>query len=74
METDLPDVLYTPDPAGAGRSRVAAFARHVGLDPLDYQALHRWSVTDLDGFWAAAADFLGVRFVDAQAGVPRPAH
>ncbi|WP_290055511.1 acetoacetate--CoA ligase [Amycolatopsis solani] len=28
----------------------------------DYAALHRWSVTDLDGFWASIKDFFGVRF------------
>ncbi|SEF19649.1 acetoacetyl-CoA synthetase [Amycolatopsis pretoriensis] len=31
--------------------------------PFDgYSALHRWSVTDLDGFWASIKDFFGVRF------------
>ncbi|MBE1493402.1 acetoacetyl-CoA synthetase [Amycolatopsis lexingtonensis] len=28
----------------------------------DYAALHRWSVTDLDGFWTSIKDFFGVRF------------
>jgi acetoacetyl-CoA synthetase len=28
----------------------------------DYAALHRWSVTDLDGFWSSIKDFFGVRF------------
>ena len=60
--TDVPDVLFTPDPQSAGRTRIATFARSVGRDPLDYAALHRWSVTDLAGFWGAAAEFLGVRF------------
>ena len=27
-----------------------------------YAALHRWSVTDLDGFWSSIKDFFGVRF------------
>ena len=27
----------------------------------DYDALQRWSVTDLEGFWRALADFYGVR-------------
>jgi acetoacetyl-CoA synthetase len=31
----------------------------------DYDALHRWSVTDLEGFWSAIAQFFGVRFATA---------
>jgi acetoacetyl-CoA synthetase len=37
-----------------------------GADPdgLDYAGLHAWSVRDLDGFWSAVAEHLGVRFHD----------
>jgi len=39
----------------------------------DYAALHRWSVTDLDGFWSSIKDFFGVRFHSpADAVVPDP--
>ncbi|WP_370962046.1 acetoacetate--CoA ligase [Amycolatopsis sp. cg9] len=39
----------------------------------DYAALHRWSVTDLDGFWSSIKDFFGVRFHSpATAVVPDP--
>ncbi|GAA4914051.1 acetoacetyl-CoA synthetase [Actinomycetospora succinea] len=31
----------------------------------DYDALQRWSVTDLDGFWSAIAAFFGVPFHEA---------
>jgi acetoacetyl-CoA synthetase len=68
METDVPEVLWTPDPAAVRGSAMAQFARFVGdkrlaeVDELDYSSLHAWSVNDLDGFWSAAADFLGVRF------------
>jgi acetoacetyl-CoA synthetase len=68
METDVPDVLWTPDPAAAQVSAMAQFAgfvreqRRAGVDELDYASLHAWSVDDLDAFWAAAAEFLGVRF------------
>lgn len=31
----------------------------------DYAALHRWSVTDLEGFWSAVAAFFAVPFHDA---------
>lgn len=30
--------------------------------PADYAALHRWSVTDLDGFWGSIAEFFDVEF------------
>jgi acetoacetyl-CoA synthetase len=33
-----------------------------GLDVASYGELHAWSVTDLDGFWSAVAEFSGVRF------------
>jgi acetoacetyl-CoA synthetase len=68
METDLPEVLWTPDPAAAPASAIAEFAgfvrerRLAGIDELDYRSLHAWSVDDLGAFWAAAAEFLGVRF------------
>jgi len=68
METDLPEVLWTPDPAAAQASAIAQFAgfvrerRLAGIDELDYRSLHAWSVDDLGAFWAAAAEFLGVRF------------
>jgi acetoacetyl-CoA synthetase len=36
-----------------------------------YEDLHRWSVTDLDGFWSSIKDFFGVRFpTPATAVVP----
>jgi acetoacetyl-CoA synthetase len=68
METDVPEVLWRPDPATAPASAIAQFAgfvrerRLAGIDELDYPSLHAWSVGDLDAFWAAAAEFLGVRF------------
>ena len=68
MRTDVAEVLWTPDPVTARASRIAAFTRFVrkqrlaDVDELDYSSLHAWSVDDLEGFWAAAAKFLGVRF------------
>ncbi|MEV6876209.1 acetoacetate--CoA ligase [Amycolatopsis sp. NPDC051128] len=39
----------------------------------NYAALHRWSVTDLDGFWSSVKEFFGVRFHSpADAVVPDP--
>jgi hypothetical protein len=70
MSTPSPEVLWTPDRREAGNSAVAAFARYVreryGLPiaDTDYAALHAWWVDDIDSFWSAAAEFLGVRFHD----------
>jgi acetoacetyl-CoA synthetase len=68
MAIEVPEVLWTPDLKTAQSSSLAAFARFVReqrsvrIDELDYASLHAWSVRDLDGFWSAATDFLGVRF------------
>jgi acetoacetyl-CoA synthetase len=61
---DAPDVLWVPAADQAGSmTEFATWAheRH-GVDTSDYAALHAWSVSDLDAFWTAAAEFLGVRF------------
>jgi acetoacetyl-CoA synthetase len=68
VTTEVPEVLWTPDPTKARASSLAEFSRFVceryGLefDDLDYASLYAWSIRDLDAFWSAAAEFLGVRF------------
>ncbi|MEU5887114.1 acetoacetate--CoA ligase [Streptomyces sp. NPDC047461] len=52
--------FWTPDPESVARSRIADFARRYGLDADDYAALHRWSVTDLEGFWAAIWEYFDI--------------
>jgi acetoacetyl-CoA synthetase len=68
-----PRVLWQPDPGALARSAMAAFrgwlAATRGLVLADYPALWRWSVTDLEGFWGAFAEFAGVRFHAAPARV-----
>jgi acetoacetyl-CoA synthetase len=65
---NVPEVLWTPELKTARASALAKFARFVrerrgvSVDELDYPSLHAWSVRDLDAFWSAAAEFLGVRF------------
>ncbi len=58
------DLLWTPGPDRVGRANVTAFirwlARERGLGFDGYQALWRWSVTDLDGFWQAVWDYCGI--------------
>jgi len=61
-----PRILWQPDPATVARSRMTAFREWVaasrGVQAPDYAALWRWSVTDLEGFWGAFAQFAGIRF------------
>ncbi|GAY11323.1 acetoacetate--CoA ligase [Pseudonocardia sp. N23] len=72
MATGAPDVVWSPSPEAAESSEIARFARFLREergadlpDDTDYAALHAWSVADVGAFWAAAADFFGVRFHDA---------
>jgi acetoacetyl-CoA synthetase len=58
------ELLWTPDPEVAARSTVARFMRRLaeqGRSFGSYEELRRWSVTDLDGFWAAVWEFFEVR-------------
>lgn len=53
-----PEVLWRPDHDAA--PRIADFARTVGIDPHDYDALWRWSVAEPDAFWRAVWRFFDV--------------
>jgi acetoacetyl-CoA synthetase len=68
-----PRILWQPDPDVVARSHIAAFrawlASHRGVELADYQALWRWSVADLEGFWGAVAEFAGARFHAPPRGV-----
>ncbi|MGH3940636.1 MAG: acetoacetate--CoA ligase [Pseudonocardiaceae bacterium] len=61
-----PRMLWQPDADTVARSRISAFREWLadtgGMKLADYEALWRWSVTDLEGFWGAFAQFAGVRF------------
>jgi acetoacetyl-CoA synthetase len=60
-----PEQLWAPSAAMVERARLTEFRRWLaaerGLELSDYEALWRWSVDDLDGFWRAIWDFFGVR-------------
>src|SRR3954454_3182910 len=58
------ELLWEPSPERAAGTRIAAFARHVGVEG-EYDALWRWSVGDLDGFWRELADWAGIRWQEA---------
>jgi acetoacetyl-CoA synthetase len=58
-------VIWTPPSDGRGQSEIARFVEWLrterGLDFPGYDELWRWSVTDLEGFWASIWDFFEVR-------------
>ncbi|MCW3814650.1 acetoacetate--CoA ligase [Micromonospora sp. DR5-3] len=58
------DVLWTPPADVRERSRIGDYLRwlaeHQGLEFADYDALWRWSVTDLDTFWRSIWDYFEV--------------
>src|SRR4051812_27266659 len=58
-------ILWTPTEEVRQRSELALYLawlrRERGLDFADYHALWRWSVLDLDAFWASIWDAFGVR-------------
>jgi acetoacetyl-CoA synthetase len=56
--TEVPPVLWTPSAERVERSNMTKFARAQGH--ADYEALWRWSVDDLEGFWAAIWKDFGV--------------
>ncbi|MFI6438021.1 acetoacetate--CoA ligase [Streptomyces sp. NPDC050759] len=66
--TPSPDPFWLFDPEATTTSRIAEFGRwvnwhrgvHVAFDHTDYRALHRWSVTDLEGFWSAVWEYFEV--------------
>jgi acetoacetyl-CoA synthetase len=53
------DILWTPSAELRRESLLGGFLDRVGLD--DYDALWRWSVDDLEGFWAAVWEFFETR-------------
>jgi acetoacetyl-CoA synthetase len=54
----MPTLLWEPQSSLTERAVMTRFMREHGFD--DYHALWRWSVDDLEGFWAAIWDFFGV--------------
>jgi acetoacetyl-CoA synthetase len=60
-----PGKLWEPSAELVENARLTEFMRWLGAERglafEDYDALWRWSVDDLDGFWAAIWDFFGVR-------------
>jgi acetoacetyl-CoA synthetase len=60
------DLLWTPSPDRVATSRFTDFTRWVeaerGLTFGSYEELQRWSASDLEGFWSALAEWVGIRW------------
>jgi acetoacetyl-CoA synthetase len=55
-----PKLLWEPSDERVERAQITRFARAVGREG-SYEDLWRWSVEDLEGFWAAVWDFFDVQ-------------
>ncbi|WP_153505580.1 acetoacetate--CoA ligase [Cumulibacter manganitolerans] len=66
MSTPAGTLLHEPAPADLERSALGGFVRWLagsrGLSFDSYEALHRWSVDDLEGFWRAIVEYFDVRY------------
>ena len=65
MTVDEGQLLWTPSPARLERSHLTRYMRWLaerGHRCDDYDALWRWSVSDLDAFWSSVAEFCGIEF------------
>ena len=58
-------VLWTPPPDARAHCEVGRYLDWLeaerGLAFDDYHDLHRWSITDLEGFWGSLWDFFEVK-------------
>ncbi|RKT52029.1 acetoacetate--CoA ligase [Saccharothrix australiensis] len=67
------ELLWRPDPDRVAGSRMAAFrtwlSAEKGLRFADYPALWEWSVTEVEAFWGAIAEFFEVPFHSAPTAV-----
>ena len=62
------DILWTPSVGRYQASTMAAFERYLSkkhdLTFSDYNEMWRWSISDLNSFWGAIADFFELRFFE----------
>ncbi len=60
----LPVVMHRPDQHALSHSRMACYRdwlKAQGASPgTDYQALHAWSIADIEAFWQSIWDYTGV--------------
>ena len=64
--SEEPELLWRPTPERAARSTLARYMRWLqderGLQFADYAELWKWSVDELEEFWASLVEFFEVRF------------
>lgn len=58
--TERGEILWSPAEDAWETTALGRFAAERGFG--DYESLHAWSVSDLDGFWTAANAFTGLRW------------
>lgn len=67
------DILWRPSHERAEESRLVAFQTWLAAEKSrtfkDYNALWEWSVSDLEGFWSALAEFFALEFDTAPTSV-----
>jgi acetoacetyl-CoA synthetase len=58
------ELLWSPSPERIKNARLTHYRQwlkeHRGKEFEDYEALWRWSTTDLDGFWQSCWDYFGI--------------
>ncbi|SDZ45448.1 acetoacetyl-CoA synthetase [Amycolatopsis xylanica] len=63
---DAPEVLWRPEPSRLSETKIEAFREWLraerGVEVDDYQSLWEFSVQRVPEFWAAVAEFLGMRW------------
>ncbi len=61
----MAELLWQPSPARARATRLYRFLEFVrerrGLDLTDYESLYRWSLEEVESFWALVWEFCGVQ-------------
>jgi acetoacetyl-CoA synthetase len=67
------ELLWTPSDELVASATITRYrewlARERGVQAADYEALWRWSVTELEAFWSSIVEFFGLRFEVAGDGV-----
>lgn len=58
---DAAPVLWTPSREAIDAAEMTRFAKWIGMDSQGWEALHRYSVADVEGFWSAFWEFAGIR-------------
>src|SRR5207248_2000254 len=68
-----PELLWTPAPERIERATLTRYQRWLegtkGLSFDSYDALWRWSVDDLEGFWSSLVQFCGVGWAEPPTAV-----